>query len=63
MRTLTDGSGNVTGTAQYDAFGASRGQTGRQSSFGLAGQQTDPESGLVLAGSTSSAGAIRQAYS
>ena len=46
VRLLTDGSGNSAGTAQYDAYGASRGQTGTQLPFGFAGEQTDGESGL-----------------
>lgn len=47
IRLLTDGSGAVAGTKLYDAFGASRGQTGTQLSFGYTGEQEDAESGLV----------------
>jgi YD repeat-containing protein len=47
VRLLTDGGGNAVGSAQYDAFGAVRSQSGTQLAFGFAGQQQDPESGLV----------------
>ncbi len=46
-RLLTDGSGSVVGTQQYDAFGATRTQTGTQLPFTYTGEQVDPESGLV----------------
>ena len=47
IRVLTDGSGTVVGTQQYDAFGAGRGQSGAQLPFGYTGEQVDAESGLV----------------
>jgi RHS repeat-associated protein len=46
-RLLTDGSGSVVGTRGYDAFGATRDQTGVQLPFTYTGEQVDPESGLV----------------
>ncbi len=46
-RLLTDGSGSVVGTQQYDAFGATRSQSGTQLPFTYTGAQVDPESGLV----------------
>ena len=47
VRLLTDASGNVAGRQQYDAYGASRSQSGAQLPFGFTGEQQDPESGLV----------------
>jgi RHS repeat-associated protein len=47
IRLLTDGSGTVVGTQEYDAFGATRSQTGVQLPFTYTGEQVDPESGLV----------------
>jgi RHS repeat-associated protein len=44
---VTDASGQVVGTAAYDAFGAVRQQSGTQAGVGFAGEQTDAESGLV----------------
>ena len=47
-RLLTDSSGSVVGTPQqYDAFGATRSQSGTQLPFTYTGAQVDPESGLV----------------
>jgi RHS repeat-associated protein len=46
-RLQTDGTGTVVGTQDYDAFGATRSQTGVQLPFTYTGQQVDPESGLV----------------
>ena len=46
-RLLTDSSGSVVGTQQYDAFGATRSQSGTQLPFTYTGEQFDPESGLV----------------
>ena len=47
VRLLTDGSGNVAGRQSFDAYGASRSQSGVQLPFGYTGEQTDAESGLV----------------
>jgi RHS repeat-associated protein len=47
VRLLTDGTGAVVGTRQYDAFGAARAQTGISLPFGYTGEQEDAESGLV----------------
>lgn len=44
---LTHSSGTVVGTQQYDAFGATRSQSGTQLPFTYTGEQIDPESGLV----------------
>ena len=46
-RLLTNSSGTQTGTEQYDAFGATRSQSGTQLPFRYTGEQVDPESGLV----------------
>jgi RHS repeat-associated protein len=43
VRGLTDGSGNLTGTADYDVFGAVRSSSGDSSIFGYTGDQFDPE--------------------
>ena len=47
IRLLTDANGNVAGRQQFDAYGASRSQSGAQLPFGFTGEQQDPESGLV----------------
>ena len=39
---ITDGSGNVTGTYAYDAFGAVRSQTGATTEWSYTGEQNDP---------------------
>jgi RHS repeat-associated protein len=41
IRTITDSTGSVVGTASYDAYGAVRSSSGASSIFGFAGQQTD----------------------
>ncbi len=46
-RLLTDSSGSVVGTQEYDAFGVTRSQSGTQLPFTYTGEQVDPESGLV----------------
>jgi RHS repeat-associated protein len=47
VRLLTDASGAVVGTEAFDAFGASRSQSGAQLPFSYTGEQVDAESGLV----------------
>ena len=47
VRLLTDSGGNVAGRQGFDAYGASRSQSGSQLPFGYTGEQTDAESGLV----------------
>jgi RHS repeat-associated protein len=47
VRLVTDGTGTEAGTAQYDAFGTVRSQTGVQLPFGFTGEQRDAESGLI----------------
>jgi YD repeat-containing protein len=47
IRLLTDATGASVGTQAYDAFGATRAQTGELLSFTYTGEQVDPESGLV----------------
>lgn len=47
VRLLTDSAGAVVGVQQYDAFGASRSQSGVQLPFTYTGEQVDAESGLV----------------
>jgi RHS repeat-associated protein len=46
-RAQTDGSGTVTGTADYAVFGAARTTTGQSSAFGYTGEQHDPSTGLT----------------
>jgi RHS repeat-associated protein len=45
-RSLTDASGNVTGTATYNPYGTLNAHTGTLSPLGYAGQYTDAETGL-----------------
>ena len=47
-RGVSDGAGALTGTADYAAFGAVRGQTGTGSTFGYTGEQTDASTGNVF---------------
>jgi RHS repeat-associated protein len=47
VRVLTDATGTVVGTKQYDAFGGARSTTGITLPFGYTGEQEDAESGLV----------------
>ena len=47
VRSITDGSGTVTGSAGFDAFGARTSQSGASSAFGYAGEMGDA-SGLYL---------------
>jgi len=47
VRGRTDGTGALVGTANYDAFGAIRSQTGAGGTFGFAGEQRDAETGLT----------------
>jgi RHS repeat-associated protein len=46
-RLVTDASGNVVGSTQYDAFGAVKAQSGTQAQVGFTGEQQDAASGLV----------------
>jgi len=46
VRLLTDASGNVKGTASYDAFGNRSSMAGESSAFGYHGMYLDSESGL-----------------
>jgi RHS repeat-associated protein len=46
VRGLTDGSGSVTGTASWEAFGAPRASSGASTTFGFAGEPSDA-TGLV----------------
>jgi RHS repeat-associated protein len=46
-RLVTDASGTVVGSTQYDAFGAVKAQSGTQAQVGFTGEQQDSESGLV----------------
>jgi RHS repeat-associated protein len=46
-RLVTDASGTVVGTTQFDAFGAVKQQSGTAASVGFTGEQQDSESGLV----------------
>ena len=47
MRGVTDSSGTLTGSTDYDAFGAVRAQSGSSLSLGYTGQLTDPNTGFV----------------
>ena len=47
VRDLSDGSGALSGTADYSVFGAVRSQSGASSTFGYTGEQTDAATGLV----------------
>jgi RHS repeat-associated protein len=47
IRVLTDDTGASVGTQTYDAFGATRSQSGTQLGFTYTGEQIDAESGLV----------------
>ena len=47
IRLVTGAAGVVLGRQSFDAYGASRSQSGTQLPFGFTGEQTDAESGLV----------------
>ena len=47
VRGVTDSSGTLTGTTDYDAFGAVRSQTGTSLALGYTGQLTDPSTGFI----------------
>jgi RHS repeat-associated protein len=47
VRGLTDGSGTLTGSTDYDAFGAVRSQTGASLPLGFTGELTDPTTGFL----------------
>jgi RHS repeat-associated protein len=47
VRGLTDSSGALTGSTDYDAFGAIRGQTGSSLPLGFTGELTDPTTGFL----------------
>ncbi|MBA2277698.1 MAG: hypothetical protein H0W06_08015 [Chloroflexia bacterium] len=47
VRLLTDATGSVVGSQQYDAFGSTRAQSGVQLPFTYTGDPVDAESGLV----------------
>jgi hypothetical protein len=47
VRGLTDSSGTLTGSSDYDAFGAVRSQTGASLPLGFTGELTDPTTGFV----------------
>ena len=47
VRLLTDDTASVVGAETYDAFGASRSQTGSQLPFSFTGEQSDSDTGLV----------------
>jgi RHS repeat-associated protein len=47
-RGLTDGSGAVTGTLDYDVFGATRSASGATSALAFTGQQSDAETGFTF---------------
>ena len=47
VRGVTDGSGTLTGSTNYDAFGAVRSQTGASLALGYTGQLTDPSTGFI----------------
>jgi RHS repeat-associated protein len=46
-RLVTSSNGNVSGTTQYDAFGAPRNSSGTQYRFGFTGEQLDSETGFI----------------
>jgi RHS repeat-associated protein len=46
VRGVTNGSGVLSGTADYDVYGAVRASSGTSSSLGYTGQQTDAETGF-----------------
>ena len=46
MRGTTQAAGTLSGSADYDVFGAARATSGVQGGAGYAGQQTDTETGL-----------------
>jgi RHS repeat-associated protein len=48
VRGLTDLSGTVVGTVNYDAFGSVRTQTGTTSAFGFTGEQVDSETSFTF---------------
>jgi RHS repeat-associated protein len=47
VRGLTDSSGGLTGSTDYDAFGAVRAQTGSTLPLGFTGELTDPTTGFL----------------
>lgn len=47
VRSLTDSSGTLIGTTEYDAFGAVRSQTGSSLPLGYTGELTDPTTGFL----------------
>jgi len=47
VRGLTDGTGALTGSADYDAFGGVRATSGTSSVFGFTGEQADAETGFT----------------
>jgi RHS repeat-associated protein len=47
VRLITDDTGAVVGTTEYDAFGAQRAATGTQYRLGYTGEQLDAETGFV----------------
>jgi len=47
VRARTDATGDVTATADWDAFGNPRATSGTQGAFGWTGEQHDPETGLT----------------
>jgi RHS repeat-associated protein len=48
VRGLTDGTGALTGTSSFDAFGTVRSSTGVTSRFGFTGEQLDSETGYTF---------------
>src|SRR5581483_6936055 len=46
VRGVTDGSGTLTGSADYGVFGTVRSRSGQSSIFGFVGEQTDSETGF-----------------
>jgi RHS repeat-associated protein len=48
VRGLSDLAGTLTGTADYDVFGAVRTSSGASSTFGFTGEQLDPETGYTF---------------
>ncbi len=47
VRGVTDSTGTLTGSTDYDAFGAVRSQTGTSLALGYTGQLTDPSTGFI----------------
>jgi RHS repeat-associated protein len=48
IRGVTDSTGVLTATADYNVFGAIRASTGTQSIFAFTGEQRDPETGFTF---------------